>query len=62
MANNGLKYQRIDAQLREQKRREWNQPVVWPIVVLLLVLALSIVPAVASYRRRERASGKLQMA
>ncbi|HXF15365.1 MAG TPA: ABC transporter substrate-binding protein [Burkholderiales bacterium] len=62
MANNGLKYQRIDAKLREQKRREWNHPVIWPIALLIAALALSIVPAVGSYRRRERASGKLQTA
>jgi oligopeptide transport system substrate-binding protein len=62
MANNGLKYQRIDAKLREQKRREWNHPVVWPIAFLIAALALSIVPAVRSYRRRERASGKMQTA
>jgi ABC-type transport system substrate-binding protein len=31
MANNKLKYWRIDARLREQKRREWNQAVIWPL-------------------------------
>jgi oligopeptide transport system substrate-binding protein len=54
LANNGLKYQRLDPQLREKMRREWNEPVVWPAVLLLIVLAASIVPAVLVYRRRER--------
>jgi oligopeptide transport system substrate-binding protein len=59
MANNGLKYQRVDPQLREQKRREWNDPVVWPALALLGVLGLSIVPAVVTFRRRERATADL---
>jgi oligopeptide transport system substrate-binding protein len=62
MANNGLKYQRIDPQLRQNKRFEWNHPVVWPIATLLIVLVLVLAPAVRSYRKRERASGKLQSA
>jgi ABC-type transport system substrate-binding protein len=59
MANNGLKYQRIDVAQRERLRREWNEPVLWPIGVGLLVTALVLVPAVRVYRRRERA-GALQ--
>ncbi len=55
MARNELKYRSVNAQLRERKRHEWNQPFPWPLVgvgVLLIVLAL---PAVIGYRRRERA-------
>jgi len=62
MANNGLKYQRIDPLLRERKRLEWNHPVVWPIVALLAVLALALLPAIRAYRRRETAGAKLQTA
>jgi oligopeptide transport system substrate-binding protein len=54
IANNGLKYQRIDPMLREKMRRQWNQPVVWPAVALLAAIGLSLVPAVRTYRRRER--------
>ncbi len=42
MANNKLKYWRIDAKLRDEKRREWNQPVRWPLwagAVMLLLFA-----------------------
>ncbi|MGH8679402.1 MAG: ABC transporter substrate-binding protein, partial [Burkholderiales bacterium] len=35
MANNRMKYQRIDPRLREQMRGEWNHPVVWPLVALI---------------------------
>jgi len=59
MANNGLKYQRIDPLLREKMRREWNQPVVWPVVLILLALAASMVPAIVVFRRRERRTATL---
>ncbi|MGH8865398.1 MAG: ABC transporter substrate-binding protein, partial [Burkholderiales bacterium] len=59
MANNNLKYQRIDAQLRETMRAQWNSPVLWPLLAALAALVLALIPAVLSYRRRERAGGKL---
>jgi oligopeptide transport system substrate-binding protein len=31
MANNKLKYWRVDAVLREQLRHDWNHPVLWPL-------------------------------
>ena len=58
MANNGLKYQRIDPRAREQMRRAWNQPVAWPAVLILAALMLSIVPAILTFRRRERATAR----
>lgn len=54
MANNTLKYRRIDPALREKRRTEWNHPVVWPIALLLGVLVVGIAPAVIAWRRRER--------
>ncbi len=54
IANNGLKYQRLDPQLRAQRRREWNAPVLWPLALAGGVLALGLWPALAAYRRRER--------
>lgn len=57
IANNGLKYQRLDPALRVQRRREWNPPMVWPLVLIGGVLALGTVPAVAAFRRRERRTG-----
>jgi ABC-type transport system substrate-binding protein len=60
MANNGLKYQRIDPALRESLREQWNRPVLWPVGVGLLIVALSLVPALRVYRRRERAGALAQ--
>jgi oligopeptide transport system substrate-binding protein len=53
MANNTLKYKRIDPALREAKRRVWNQPKVWPLGVAGGVLLLLLLPAVVAYRRQE---------
>ncbi|GAB4254390.1 MAG: ABC transporter substrate-binding protein [Methylomicrobium sp.] len=52
MANNRLKYVRIDTAMRTEKRREWNEPVFWPLLALTALLAVLIVPAVVAYRRR----------
>jgi len=57
IARNGLKYQRIDAVSREQKRNKWNQPVLWPVGLGLAMLVALSLPAYLSYRRRERAVG-----
>jgi ABC-type transport system substrate-binding protein len=58
MANNGLKYQRIDPRLRERRRAEWNEPVLWPLALLGALLAASVAPAVIVHRRRERATAR----
>jgi ABC-type transport system substrate-binding protein len=54
MANNSLKYARIDSALRTEKRREWNPPIWWPALALLALLAVALAPALAAWRRKER--------
>jgi oligopeptide transport system substrate-binding protein len=56
MARNGLKYQRIDVEKRDQKRAEWNRPVLWPMFLILALLVVLALPAVVAFRRRERKS------
>lgn len=56
MANNTTKYRRVDPEQRAEKRREWNQPVLWPLALLLGGLVVAITPAVVAYRRREKAA------
>ena len=58
VANNILKYQRIDALERARRRHEWNEPVLWPLLLIAFVLFSVILPAVVSYRRRERGTGR----
>lgn len=54
MANNTLKYRRIDPELRASRRAEWNRPVLWPIILLVVALVAVIAPAVIGWRRHER--------
>jgi ABC-type transport system substrate-binding protein len=51
---NTLKYKRIDAQLREERRQEWNRPVTAPLWIALGLLVLSAIPATFTIYRRER--------
>jgi oligopeptide transport system substrate-binding protein len=53
MANNTLKYTRIEPAVRQASRERWNEPVLWPLAVFAGLLGLSIIPAVVSFRRRE---------
>jgi ABC-type transport system substrate-binding protein len=55
VANNTMKYTRIDPALREARRLEWNRPVQWPLfagAALMLVLAW---PAWRHWKRSEQA-------
>jgi oligopeptide transport system substrate-binding protein len=56
MAHNTLMYKRIDHALREQKRTQWNQPVWWPMLVLLALLLFSLIPAWRTWKRSESES------
>jgi ABC-type transport system substrate-binding protein len=58
MANNDLKYLRIDATLRRSRQLTWNQPMYWPLVVLALLALTAVIPAWRLYQRRQR-SGAL---
>ena len=58
MARNNMKYLKVDAQKRSALRREWNRPLLWPLGLIALVLVVSAVPAVVSYRRRERMAAR----
>lgn len=44
-----VKYHDVDPELRARRRREWNQPVLWPAFALALVLLLVLVPGVYTY-------------
>jgi ABC-type transport system substrate-binding protein len=58
MADNKLRYYRIDTAKREAARRTWNRPIVWPLVLLAIVIVLATFPAIRSYRRRERMAAR----
>ncbi len=53
MANNKLKYWRVDAALRDPLRVGWNQPVRWPLWLALAALLLSFAGMRRVLQRRE---------
>ncbi len=59
LAYNSLKYQRINPILREKLRNRWNQPILWPLWLILLILILISLPVIIRYRQKERKSVKL---
>ena len=58
VGHNTLKYQRLDVTQRDAKREAWNQPLLWPLLLLLAICLLASAPAVLAWRRREAAKGQ----
>ncbi len=58
MANNRLKYTKIDSSLRQDQRRQWNKPVVWPFAVFAVLILVMLAPAWLQYRRKQQAKAK----
>ncbi|HRB20991.1 MAG TPA: ABC transporter substrate-binding protein, partial [Nitrosomonas sp.] len=56
ISNNTMKYFKIDGELRQKKQREWNAPVIAPILVFSILLLAVSVPAITAFRRRERSA------
>ena len=53
MANNTLKYKRINPELRKEKRVIWNKPIWWPVALVFITMIIILLPAFISYRRKE---------
>ena len=49
-----LLYMKVDPTLRTAKIAEWNNPIWWPIVLIVLALLAAVVPAFRTWKRRER--------
>jgi len=58
ISDNKLKYLKVEPAKREALRREWNRRVVWPLLILFAVLVVSVIPALKTYRRRERMAAR----
>lgn len=56
IANNLLKYERLNPSGREQKRAEWNKANFWPILIILGFIVLMLVPLAITYWKRENKS------
>ncbi|MBW2221965.1 MAG: ABC transporter substrate-binding protein [Deltaproteobacteria bacterium] len=55
MANNTLKYLRIDPVIRESKRIAWNQPNYLPIILFVGILLIATLPAIFVVARNRKA-------
>jgi ABC-type transport system substrate-binding protein len=53
MANNTLKYKRIDPQLRMERQQAWNQPVTIPLYLSVLLLLMLVAGIYRSYHKRQ---------
>ncbi len=53
VSQNSLKYVSIDVPLRNYFRQQWNQAVVWPIVLLSGLFLLFLLPFVLVYKRKQ---------
>ncbi|MFT4059969.1 MAG: ABC transporter substrate-binding protein [Legionella sp.] len=49
-----LKYVSIDVAARNQLRLEWNQPIFWPLGLLLLLIAALVLPLMIAYWHKEK--------
>lgn len=54
LANNTIKYKKIYPQLRLEKQQHWNQPIMWPFIVVILLLIGSIYPLMRAYQNRQK--------
>lgn len=55
MSDDTLKYRKIDAKLRVKKQEEWNQPVLLPLVLFLIIPLLMAYPLYIAYQKRQKA-------
>ncbi len=53
IANNTLKYERIDVEKRAELRQLWNPPVIWPLFVLIGLVTILFIPLTITYWYRE---------
>ena len=58
MANNTLKYKKIDAVERSAKREQWNQAIFWPLLIAFLLFVLLLFPAVKAFQNRAKETVK----
>lgn len=52
MSRNTLKYLSVDSEKRWLLRTQWNQPILWPALFILLFLVILVVPAILQYRKK----------
>ncbi len=54
MANNTMKYRRIDKVQRSKLQQMWNRPILWPIILFIIISVLLMLPAWMGYRNKKQ--------
>ena len=49
-----LMYMKVDPALRAAKIAQWNNPIWWPVSLIVLALIAAVIPAFRTWKRRER--------
>ena len=60
MANNTLKYRRLDAERRQQQQQQWNAPILWPLAMVFLIILVLLIPAITMYRNKNHTKIKIE--
>ncbi len=58
VANNSIKYMRIDPLLRQQQRAEWNAPILWPLCIPIVLLIGLLLPVILEFWYKNHRSRK----
>ncbi|WP_058493539.1 ABC transporter substrate-binding protein [Legionella worsleiensis] len=53
-----LKYVSINTKERNHLREVWNQPIFWPLILILLLLAALTLPLIIAYHKKEKQPAK----
>ncbi len=48
------KYRDLDPKLRAEKRREWNEPRMWPAYLLIALIAAVVIPGIRTFMRERQ--------
>jgi ABC-type transport system substrate-binding protein len=54
LANNTLKYKKINAEQRMQAIKVWNKPITWPLWLLLFFSIFAIYPLIKAYKNKQQ--------
>jgi len=57
-AHNTLKYLDVNVADRNIKRAKWNQAILWPIGLFVMIIALLLLPFFNAYRKQQRAGAR----
>lgn len=56
MSMSTLKYRKINYDLRNQLRLEWNKPIIWPLILMISIALLILLPFVYTYYKKLHAA------